>query len=137
MPRITCLLVVLSALLIGGCATSKKSDMLTTTLAAYANVIRWGDIQGATKYIDPKVLAKNPPSQLDLERFSQVKVSEYDEGTGPVPMGNNQVSQAVQIGLINRNTQGERTIVDHQVWRYDEDSKHWWLESGLPDITRD
>jgi len=135
MPRITCLFVVLSALLLGGCATSKKSDTLTTTLAAYANIIRWGDIQGATKYIDPKVLEKHPPSSLDLDRFNQVRVSEYDEGTGPVPMGDNQVSQVVQIGLINRNTQSERTIVDHQIWRYDEASKHWWLESGLPDIT--
>ena len=40
----------------------------------------------------------------------------------------------VRIGIININTQAERTVVDQQTWRYDPDKHQWWLTSGLPDV---
>jgi hypothetical protein len=87
-------------------------------------------------FIEPKERAAHPLTPLDMARFKQVRVSQYEEGNGPVPVGQNEVQQTVQIGLINVNTQTGRTIVDHQTWHYDETSKHWWLTSGLPDITQ-
>jgi hypothetical protein len=27
-----------------------------------------------------------------------------------------------------------RTIIDRQVWRYDEVARTWWLTTGLPDL---
>lgn len=137
MRRIPCLLVALTTLVASGSVlANKKSDLLTSTLRAYANAIRWEGFQSAEVFIDPKVLKTHPPTSLDMARYAQVRVSDYDEGSGPVPVGENEVRQVVQIGLINVNTQSERTIADHQLWRYDPDNKHWWLESGLPDITQ-
>ena len=127
---------LLSALLLGGCATQKRSDTLTTTLTAYSSTVRWGDFQSAAMFIEPKERAKHPLTALELARFKQVRVSQYEEGSGPVPAGQNEVQQTVHIGLINVNTQTERSVVDHQTWHYDEVSKHWWLTSGLPDITQ-
>ena len=46
------------------------------------------------------------------------------------------LGQNVEIGLVNINTQAARSVVDHQIWKYDEKQKHWWLMTGLPDITR-
>jgi hypothetical protein len=40
----------------------------------------------------------------------------------------------VEIRLVNRNTQVERTLTDHQRWTYDPVAKRWWLVSGLPDF---
>lgn len=137
MRRIPCLLVALTTLVASSSAlANKKSDLLTSTLRAYANAVRWEGFQSAEVFIDPKVLKAHPPTSLDMARYAQVRVSDYDEGSGPVPVGENEVRQVVQIGLINVNTQSERTIADHQLWRYDPDNKHWWLESGLPDITQ-
>jgi hypothetical protein len=137
MRRILSILVVLSALLLAGCATQKRSDTLTTTLNAYGSTLRWGDFQSAAQFLDPAIRAKHPLSDLDIARFRQVRVSEYDDGNGPVPAGEGSVQQTVHISLINIHTQSERTIVDHQTWHYDEKAKHWWLTSGLPDITQD
>lgn len=128
--------VALVVLPLGGCASNQRSQLLSETLLAYANAIRWDGFQDARMYVDPKVRAAHPLTPLDIARFQQVRVSDYDEGEGPVPDGQNQVRQVVRIGLINRNTQTERTIVDQQLWRYDPKQKHWWLESGLPDITQ-
>ena len=130
-------LSALSVLLLTGCATQTRSNTLTTTLKAYGSTLRWGDFQSATQFIDPAIRTAHPLSRLDLARYQQVRVSEYDDGAGPVPDGELGAQQTAQISVINIHTQAERTIVDHQTWRYDEKSKHWWLTSGLPDITQD
>ena len=136
MRRILSLLVVLSVLLLAGCATQKRSDTLTTTLTAYGSALRWGDFQSAAQFLDPEIRLKHPLSDLEIARYKQVRVSEYDDGNGPVPAADGDVQQTVHISLINIHTQSERTVVDHQTWHYDEKTKHWWLTSGLPDITQ-
>ncbi|TAM58106.1 MAG: hypothetical protein EPN49_13480 [Rhodanobacter sp.] len=137
MRRILGILAMLSALLLAGCATQNRSDTLTATLTAYGSTLRWGDFQSAALFIDPKIRAAHPLSDLDLARYKQVRVTEYDNGSGPVPLDDLDVQQTARISLVNIHTQSERTIVDHQTWHYDEKTKHWWLTSGLPDITRD
>ncbi|HEY8585834.1 MAG TPA: hypothetical protein VIL60_03795 [Rhodanobacter sp.] len=131
------LVVVLAAMLLAGCATKTRSDALMTTLKAYGSTLRWGDFQSAAQFIDPAVRAAHPLTSLQLARYQQVRVSEYDDGPGPVPVGDFEVRQTAQISLINIHTQSERSIVDQQTWRYDENAKRWWLISGLPDITQD
>lgn len=135
MRRITLILIVLTGALLAGCATQKRSSTLTTTLEAYGSTLRWGDFQTASKFIDPKVLKKDPLSELDMARYKQVRISDYDSGSGPVPIDDTHVQQVVHIGLINIHTQVERSLIDRQTWRYDEKDQHWWLTSGLPDIT--
>jgi hypothetical protein len=135
MRRILILLTALAALVVGGCASEVRKDSLTTTLTAYASTVRWGDFGRAYEFVDPKIRDAHPPSSLDMARYDMFKVSDYDEGNGPVPNGQNEVVQVVQINMVNTHTQAERTVVDRQTWRYDAATKHWWLVSGLPDIT--
>ena len=137
MRRILSFVLMLSILLLAGCATRERSQSLTSTLSAYAGVLRWGNFANAAQFIDPKVRAEHPLSDLDLDRYKQVRVTEYDEGAGPVPISPTEVQQTVRVSLVNIHTQSERTITDHQTWRYDDKAKHWWLISGLPDITRE
>ncbi|AHX15636.1 hypothetical protein CH75_22180 [Dyella jiangningensis] len=136
MRRILITLAALATLPLVGCATQQRSDTLTTTLNAYASVVRWGDFHAAEQFVDPKVREEHPTSSLEMARYDQYKVSGYDEGKGPTPHGDFEVTQVVQINLVNVNTQSERTITDRQTWHYDEAGKHWWLVSGLPDISR-
>jgi hypothetical protein len=136
MRRILTLFVVLSTLLLGGCATDRRDDSLTTTLNAYASTVRWGDFPSAEQFVDPKLRDAHPVSSLEMERYKQYKVSGYDEGNGPVPQGKDEVTQVVKINLVNINTQHERSVTDHQTWHYDAEGKHWWLVTGLPDISQ-
>lgn len=136
MRRTLSLLAAAAFVLLSGCATNQRSDLLTTTLSAYETALRWNGFQNAAQFIEPQQRKDHPISSLDQARYEQVKVSEYDAGNGPVPAGEGEVQQVVRIGLINVHTQSERSITDHQTWRYDEKTKHWWLISGLPDITQ-
>lgn len=132
--RLRLFLLTVALLVVAGCATHTKETQLEQTLNAYAATIRWGDIASSMQYIDPEVLKARPPSQLELSRFQQVKVSGYDV-SGPQPVSDTEVHQRAVIGLINVHTQTERTVIDNQVWRYDPVAERWWLMSGLPQIT--
>ena len=136
MRRLLTLLVVLSALLLTACPNTKsRSDELTNTLNAYGSVVRWGDFANAQQFVDPKVREAHPLTPIELSRFKQYRVSDYDDGQGPAPTGENEAQQVVRIGIVNLNTQAERTLVDKQTRHYDPEAKHWWLTSGLPDLT--
>lgn len=136
MMRSIFLMLILA--LCAGCAamsTQSESRALETTLVAYANAVRWGDFEQALAFVDPETLKAHPLSSIDMERYKQMKVAAYTEQP-PVPAGAHEVRQIVQISLVNINTQTERSIVDKQLWHYDEKTKHWRLLSGLPDIVQ-
>lgn len=114
--------------------SGNEQKMLDATLDNYAAVIRWGRIEQAVGYVDPASLEAHPVTKLDLARFHQVEVTSYNAQT-PLRIGEHEVRQVVEIGLVNVNTQSARAIVDTQLWRFDPKAGRWWLESGLPDIT--
>lgn len=136
MRRLPPILWLTLALLVAGCASDQRNQSLTATLNAYANALRWGDFKTAEQFVDPKLRAEHPPSALDWARYAQLRVSDYDDDAGPIADGPDQVRQTVQIHLINVHTQTERSVIDHQTWRYDAKLKRWWLTSGLPDVTQ-
>ncbi|MEO8746287.1 MAG: hypothetical protein ABI379_01300 [Rhodanobacter sp.] len=136
MYRTTRFVGLIAALLLVGCASAIRSDSLTNTLKAYGSTLRWGDFASAAQFVDPAALRAHPLTNLDMARYQQVRVTDYNDDAGPVPVSDTEVRQAVSIGLVNVHTQSERTIVDNQTWHYDAAAKHWWLTSGLPDITR-
>lgn len=132
--RLATALVFAVVLLLAGCATHREQDQLQKVLDNYAATLRWGDFESAYAFVDPKERKAHPLTDLDRARYRQVRVSDYDVQS-TVPQGEHEVRQMVRIGLINNNTQSERSVLDAQLWRYDEKAKQWWLESGLPDIT--
>lgn len=135
MRRIATLCVFAGFVLLAGCATDQRNTTLTATLNAYGSTVRWGDFASAEQFVDPKVRAAHPLTPIELSRFKQYRVSDYDDGQGPAATGENEAQQVVRIGIVNLNTQAERSLVDKQTWRYDPKAKHWWLTSGLPDLT--
>ncbi|GJM08131.1 MAG: hypothetical protein DHS20C11_04070 [Lysobacteraceae bacterium] len=127
--------LMMAILVLGGCASSKKSMSLTDTLAAYGNAVRWEDFPSAARFLDPKVAAEI--SELDLERYRQLKVSSYTEQQINPDRDEETVRQTVEIGIVNRHTGVERRVIDRQVWRWEEATERWLLMSGLPDVTQE
>jgi hypothetical protein len=141
MHRRAALIAVLSTAFMAACADmsmqhiQSKETILEDTLKNYAATIRWGDMLQAQAFVDPAYRQAHPMSDLDMQRYRQVQVTAYNDQPA-APLNDLEVAQTVEIGLVNINTQGARSIIDRQVWRYDEKQKHWWLMTGLPDITR-
>lgn len=130
LPALALLLATLA-----GCATDKRNEALNTTLMRYASAIRWGDFTSAQGFVDPDYAAAHPMSSLEQGRLGQLRVTAYDEGAGPRPDGEDEVTQVVQINVVNVNTQAERSIIDRQRWHYDREKGVWRLMTGLPDFS--
>lgn len=124
-------------LLLAGCATladQNKDKLRDDTLGDYASTLRFGDFASAWQFVDPKVRAEHPLDAAAKRRYNALSVGGY-ETDGPSAIDANTIQQIAQISLIVKSSQAAYDIVDHQIWKYDPESKHWWLESGLPDIT--
>ncbi|MGV8922507.1 MAG: hypothetical protein ACOH1L_04030 [Thermomonas sp.] len=120
--------------MLAGCPKSaSKGTALDEVQYAYSAAIRWGDFEGAWNLVDPKYRDKHPLSDIDFSRYKQVQISGYREkGMEIQPSGT--VMRDIEIGVINRNTLAERTVRYRENWRYDEESKTWRLDGGLPDL---
>jgi hypothetical protein len=120
-----------------GFAAGKRSQakQRDTTLSKYGSAIRWTEFEMAWGYLDPDFRDKNTLTDLEKERFKQIQITGYEvKSMDVLPDGN--VEQVVEIRLVNRNTQAERTILDSQIWRYDLKTKRWWLTTGLPNTSQ-
>ncbi len=134
------LIVLLAAFpfALAGCATiasSNKDKARDMTLENYAATLRFGGgFPAAWQFVDPKMRAAHPLDGKAKARYDSVEVASY-QTDGPVATDDNTIQQIAQITLVVRSSQTSYDIVDHEIWHWDETGKHWWLESGLPDIT--
>ncbi len=123
---------------LAGCATTRRVDRneaLREAQYTWSAAIRWGDFEGALTMIDPKYREAHPVTPLELERYQQVQVSAYHELGSSVAADT--AVRPIEIGVVNRHTQVERTTRYLEQWRYDAASERWWVTSGLPDLWQD
>ncbi|MDI1252405.1 hypothetical protein [Thermomonas sp.] len=139
MPRLLlrclllCCLASCLALLAGCPKSASKGSALDEAKYAYSAAIRWGDFEGAWNLVDPEYRTAHPLTDIDFSRYKQVQISGYREkGMAIQPSG--EIIRDIEIGVINRNTLTERTVLYREHWRYDETAKTWWLDTGLPDL---
>lgn len=125
------LLVVAVLLGLSGCATyreDRKQDSLEAALNAYAAALRWGYYETAVGYLHPhkRKVVEVPKGLTDI------RVVRYDVVQPPIPMGDTERVQIVQIDYVHQDVQSVHTLSDRQTWRYEPEAKSWWLYSGLP-----
>ncbi len=132
--RITVLLLLL---LTTGAADAagkrKQASQLELMQTAYANAIRWGEFEQAWEWVDPAYRQAHPMTDLAFERYRQMQISGYTEKNASVG-ADGSVLRNIELRAINRHTQAERTVRYREQWRWDPQTKRWWLAVGLPDL---
>jgi hypothetical protein len=124
------------AALLTACPQTKEEKGLSDTLQQYETIIRWAQWDAATDFVSPEYLAENPISRLDLDRLRLFKVTQYlVRSAVPIEQGNG-LLQTVEVRMFNKNQARERSIIDNQIWRFNEVTERWQLHSGLPDPTQ-
>jgi hypothetical protein len=125
-------LLAASAGLLAACGSLPGAQLQPDPVTEYGAAIRWNEFERASAFLDP--VAQLPPlTDLERERIKQLQVTGYEvKSQHPLPDGG--MAQEVEIRVVNKHTQLERTITDHQVWRYDAAAKGYVLSSGLPDF---
>lgn len=138
LPR--CFALALLAMACGSLPACKTTGgtrgPLGQPLYEYAGAIRWNDFENAWSYVDPKLRDEHPLTDLEMERYKQIQVTDY-QVVRVMGQTKSDYEQVAEIHLVNRHTQVERVLTDHQRWHFDADTKQWWLVSGLPKIVND
>lgn len=122
-------------LTMSGCAsTSKKNTGLEEMQYDYSAAIRWGNFEGAWTVVDPKYRKEHPMTDLEFARYDQIQVSGYRDLASTMAPDKLKAMREIQIGVINKHTMTERSIRYTELWRYEPETKTWWLVNGLPDF---
>jgi hypothetical protein len=122
------------ALLAVACATTTGIDnSRADTLKQYEAMIRWSEWDGAINFLAPEYLEEHPISRLDLERLRLFRVTAYNVRSTQLYDDGLAMTQVVELRLFLKSQAVERTVMDQQLWRYDEETERWLLHSGLPD----
>ena len=120
--------------LVSACGTTSAQNARQSALSEYGAAIRWGEFDRAQEFVDPIHREEHPITELDRERFKLIQVSGYEVKHATATADG--LQQTVEIRVINKLTQSERTLTDRQTWRWDEAGKRLWPMSGLPDFSQ-
>jgi len=124
------------AALLTGCPQTKKDKDLTDTLEQYETIIRWAQWDAAIDFVSTEYQDEHPITRLDLDRLRLFRVTQYKvRSAAPVDEGKGLI-QVVEIRMFNKNQARERSIIDEQYWKFNEETERWKLHSGLPDPTQ-
>lgn len=133
MNSLRLLAATLVLVLLAACASAGQRSPRDQVLYDYVSAVRWSDFDTAARFLDPQLLARDPLTDLERERYRQFQVSGYEVKSASEP-AEGEYLQVVEIRLVNRHTQTEKVLTDRQRWRWDPEARRWWLASGLPDL---
>lgn len=127
-------LVVLASL--AGCIPNQLEKSRSEAFRQYEIIVRWSQWDAAADFIAPDYLAEHPITRLQMDRLRLFRVTQYTIRSVNVIEEGMAATQVVEIKLFNTNQGIERTIIDEQLWRWEETSQRWRLHSPLPDPTQ-
>lgn len=129
---------VLALVVLGmaACTPSQVEKGRSEAFKQYETIIRWSQWDAAVDFISPDYLMENPITRLEMDRLRLFKVTSYTLRSAGVFDEGKTARQVVEIKMFNTHQAVERTILDEQEWRWDEERERWLLHSGLPDPTK-
>ena len=102
----------------------------------YETIVRWSQWDAAADFISFEYQEEHPITRLEMDRLRLFRVTQYNiRSTGVFDEGYT-ARQTVEIKMFNTGKGVERTVIDEQEWRYNEETSRWQLHSGLPDPTQ-
>jgi len=134
--RTWAVMLVVAALTLAACSSNQVEKSRSEAFKQYETIIRWSQWDAAADFIAPEYQEEHPITRLDMDRLRLFKVTTYNiRSTGIFDEGMT-ARQTVEIKMFNTHQAVERTIIDEQEWRWNEDAQRWLLHSGLPDPTK-
>ncbi len=120
------LIAMFALLVLSACASMEQDRKLEETLISYENTIRWESLIDASKF------QKNPQpvSEQQRRRMKSIKITGYDVIKSVRTQ--NEAKLRVEIRYYDEQTAIERSVIDEQIWKLDENSKIWQLMTPLP-----
>ncbi len=125
----TLIISIITALSILGCATnSDRQFSLSQTLLTYEKAIRWGEFEQLLNFRK----ASEESDLALLGGYDNIRVSGYKVKRRPPSSDKFQTNIDVEISYFKTHDNRINTIIDKQIWQYDEENNRWYITSPLP-----
>ncbi len=123
-----------------GCAGSLfdftgKEKALEEAQSRYTELVRWGEIQSASAYVDPAIAAD---FLVAAERFKDIRFTDFE--SGPLQFGEGSETATVNVvyHAYSTKTLVEKTFREHQEWYREESADDdWRVRPNLDAIARE
>jgi hypothetical protein len=126
----------LAVIALTACNINPVDESRGEAFKQYEIIVRWSQWDAAADFIAAEYQAEHPITRLELDRLRLFKVTTYTVRSTAVFDEGMTARQTVEIKMFNKSRGVERTIIDEQEWRYNEEIKRWRLHSSLPDPTK-
>jgi len=122
----------ISVISLGGCASKKKNQTLSTfdeTTKLYGRLLRWREFEGAVNMIRHQ---DESSVDVNLDQYKELRVTDYE--IKKVAMGEDlkTAEVAADISYYFETTNAVKKIRDTQSWWYLEESEKWFLDDDFP-----
>jgi hypothetical protein len=101
----------------------------------YTELMRWGEIQGASAYVDPAITAD---FLVTAERFKHIRFTEFE--IGPLRFGEDSKTATVNVVYHTYSTKTfvEKKFREHQEWYREKSAGNdWRVRPDLAAIARE
>lgn len=130
------LLLSLALFMLAACTSNPVTKSRGEAFKQYETIVRWSQWDAAADFISLDYQAEHPITRLEMDRLRLFRVTQYNLRSANIFDDGKSATQTVEIKLFSSKQGIERTIIDVQEWRWDEDRERWLLHSGLPDPTQ-
>jgi hypothetical protein len=119
-----------------GCANSirMKESALEDSQRKYTELVRWGEIESASVYVDPEM----SEAFIDAAaHFKDIRFTNFE--SGPLQFGEESETATVSVvyHAYSTRTLVEKRFVEHQAWYRDVDSENAWrVRPNLDSVSR-
>lgn len=124
------LVLVITVVLIG-CATISEQSRMTEfekISRRYKALVLLSEFEAAYMFTD----TENMIEDVNLDALKKIKVTDYALKSYYISNDRLEINQSVKMEYHWLDIYRVRTILDKQVWKYDEEKETWVLQTGLP-----
>lgn len=120
-----------------GCASlaaKEKLGSLELSTDKYENAVRWGYFEMADGFRNG---SDKDMQSTDFSELKKIRVTSYEILNRTISEDYLKATQYVEIKYYYIDQMIEKTILDKQIWKYDDDRKTWFLHGDLPHFTQE
>ena len=128
----TFLMLAVTALLLSACATissKKKSSTFEMAMYNYSKAIRWSEFALADSM---RRLPEGRYATQSVEQLEHIRVTSYETLNTSGLEDETGVRVTARIVYYHDDGMKLNSLLDNQLWKYDEDNHSWYITTPLP-----
>ena len=122
--------LIIAVVLIGCSTISEQSKMTRFEKISkrYRELMLLSEFEAAYRFGN----TENMTEDVNLDALKNIRVTDYALKSYDVSNDRSEINQSVEMEYYWAGRYRVRTILDKQIWKYDEVKQTWVLQTGLP-----